>query len=867
MDTQLWSRAHALFDELEDLPPARRDARLATACAGDEELLAAVQRLFEAAAQIPETLQDPLARAIGESFDRLAHAPAPGRRFGPFAILEEIGRGGMGAVYLAERRDGAVQQRVALKIVAHATHDAAARERMQRERNLLAALEHPHIARLIDAGEDEHGVPYFAMEHVRGLPITRYADAHRLGLRARLQLFRQVCAAVQFAHANLVVHRDLKAANILVTEQGTPKLLDFGIATTLSPVPADTPESAQRFLSPNAAAPEQFLGHAGSVAMDVYALGALLHELVCARPLFDFTGMDYAAIEHTVLHAEPPPPSVVAAGLPVEAAQARGERNGAHLTRRLRGDVDAIVARSLRKGAAERYASVEQLDADVGRYLDGLPISLRADEPVYRAGKFLRRHRIAVGFGSALAIVLLSFAVVATLQSRRLAQERDQAQFERDRAEQVSGFLVDLFRASDPEQARGREVTAKELLGRGTQRLDTQLKNQPGLRASLLSTIADIHLALDDLDAADAAAEEAARLRRELQPPDAAANAASLTQLARLANQHGRFAAAKQFIDAAQSAAHLDAAGTSTALQVQATALEGLGKTDDAIAAWRAARAASASAYSATDPRQLKPTLGLIYALRARGLADEAETLLGGYLPQLRRALADDDPRLGEALLALAAFARNKHDYARADALATEALGLYERVYGDKSSAVASAANTLATIAQASGDVARSRTLFERALRIRRDIHGAEHPRVASAEYNLGLLLLGREHDAAEALPHLQAAVDIGAKRLSPDHVNLATYRLALGSAQADLQQPQAGQTLELALAAFDKIHAPRGIDMALTRGELACLALSRGPDAGQLAQLDTALKVVEENLPADDPQRQRVAACRQRHR
>ena len=335
-----WSRAKALFDDLVTLPETERAAVLESRCGDDAELRRFVESLLAADLGFVETRDDPLLRNARIALDQLAGGIASGRRFGAFAVVEEIGRGGMGVVYLAERHDGKVAQRVALKLVASSHLDAEASARLARERRVLATLEHPNIARLIDAGEDPSGIPYFAMEYVKGLPITRYCDERKLSLHDRLRLFRQVCSAVQYAHANLIVHCDIKAGNILVTDGGLPKLLDFGIATTLG---MEAAAGENRFLSPQTAAPEQCLGQPASVATDVYALGVLL----CAMPR-----------------------------LPSEAAPA--------LRRQPRGDIDAIVAKALSKAPHDRYASVEPFDADIERHLATQPIAIRADERGYR---------------------------------------------------------------------------------------------------------------------------------------------------------------------------------------------------------------------------------------------------------------------------------------------------------------------------------------------------------------------------------------------------------------------------------------------------------------------------------------------------
>ncbi|HJU37982.1 MAG TPA: serine/threonine-protein kinase, partial [Tahibacter sp.] len=301
-----WARAKDLFADLVALPAHERAAALDAHCGDDADLRRFVESLLAADVSYGATRDDPMLRDVHAALDRLASAIVRGRRFGAFAVVEEIGRGGMGVVYLAERVDGTVAQRVALKLVASGYLDADASARLARERRVLATLEHPNIARLIDAGEDPDGIPYFAMEYVDGLPITRWCDERNLALADRLRLFRQVCAAVQYAHANLIVHCDLKAGNILVTDGGQPKLVDFGIATTLG---ADVADAERRFLSPRSAAPEQFLGQPTGVATDVYALGVLLCELASGHRPFDAATKDREELRRRVLHDPPTLPS------------------------------------------------------------------------------------------------------------------------------------------------------------------------------------------------------------------------------------------------------------------------------------------------------------------------------------------------------------------------------------------------------------------------------------------------------------------------------------------------------------------------------------------------------------------------------
>jgi serine/threonine-protein kinase len=807
--------------------------------------------------RLPDTVDDRVSAGIARVVADLVDDVKPGDRFGAFTVDSEIGRGGMGAVYLAHRHDGTVDQRVALKVVAWRAGDADARERLARERRLLATLEHPHIARLIDAGEDARGIPYFAMEFVAGETVTAYCDRRRLGIAQRLALFRAICDAVRYAHANLIVHCDLKPGNVLVDANGTPKLLDFGIATTL----ADTGETAQperRFFSPYAAAPEQIAGAPGSVAMDVYALGALLYELLSGARASN------AKSGNCENDTKPIPPSIASTA---HAAAARATTVAA-LRRRLRGDLDRICLKALENAPARRYATVEALDGDIGLHVHNRPIAARAGEAGYRLRKFLRRNALASLFVTVLVGGAMIFAAVTLQQNRRLADERDQtaarerqALFERARAEQVTDFLIGLFKAADPAQA-GRDVTARELLARGTRRLDTELAAQPALRATLLAAVSDIYLALDDLDHAQQTAEAASALRTA--QGDTAAQAASLRQLAALANSRGHAALAAQTIERALTLAPPgDSDERANMLAVKATAFEGLAKPDDAIALWRELLARETRVHGEDDLRTLRAAVRLATALRARGFADESATTLAAILPRERRSLAANDPRVAETLLDLAVYARNKGRFDEARGEATESLAIYRAIYGkDNSSFVASAANTLATIEQARGEYASAQSLFAEALAIKRAIYGDNNPRIASAEYNVGLLALLRLHDLDTAEPHLRAAVAIGEKTLDPAHANLANYRLALGSTLRERGRYAEAETLlRQSLTTFEAQHAPQGIDIGLANGELLCLRAVRARQHAA-PELDAVLERLA-TIDADDPQVQRLAQCR----
>jgi len=470
MNPERWRRIDELFRTVADRPPAERGAYLTRVCGDDEELRREVLELL-AHETAGGFLENPIKRAAhavtSEAPDELL-----GQRIGPYRLLRVIGRGGMGAVYEAARDDEQFDQRVALKLIRRGMDSDFVRERFVRERQILAALDHPHIARLFDGGATADGLPYFVMELVAGEPITAYCREHSLSLATKLRLFRDVCAAVQHAHQNLVVHRDLKPSNILVTTEGAPKLLDFGIAKLLAPDTGEAhtrTETSVRLMTPDYASPEQVRGGVITTATDVYALGVVLYELLTEQRPHQFETYTPVEIERVVCDTEAPRPSDVVKGMRDEGGGMKAKTRGLfssltpHPSSLLRGDLDNIVLMALRKEPARRYQSVEQFSEDIHRHLAGLPVAARKDTFSYRASKFARRHKAGV----AVLVLLALFAVGMTWQAARVARERDRAQrrFAQVRA-LANTFLFDFHDQIQnlPGSTAAREMVVKTAL-------------------------------------------------------------------------------------------------------------------------------------------------------------------------------------------------------------------------------------------------------------------------------------------------------------------------------------------------------------------------------------------------------------------
>jgi serine/threonine-protein kinase len=497
MQPDRWEQLAELFERITAVPPAGRSGVLDENCGEDTELRRELLSLLAAHAANSGPLDSAPNLQI-HSIDETAAADEV-TEVGPYRLLREIGAGGMGTVWLAERSDGLLKRRVALKLP-HMSWLGSLTQRMAQERDILASLEHPNIARLYDAGVTQHGRPYLALEYIEGVPITEFCNRGRLNVRRRLELFLQVLDAVRYAHAHLVIHRDIKPSNILVTPAGRVHLLDFGIAKLLgTEIDSGHTQLGFGIATPDYAAPEQVDGRNVSTATDVYSLGVLLSELLTGRRPYLLDRESRSAIERAILEAEPILPSRC---LAPESAHL-WDMSATALIRGLRGDLDCIVLACLRKKPEDRYATVDQLAQDINRHLRGEPIVARTGGASYHAMKFLRRHKVAVGSMTGIVVALVVGLAFALWQADRAADQSRRAEVEARTSHAVEAFLRDIFLANTRAQTdplKARETTARELLSTGVRKIDGALLDAPAAKLRLLKMLADLQhqLALDD---------------------------------------------------------------------------------------------------------------------------------------------------------------------------------------------------------------------------------------------------------------------------------------------------------------------------------------------------------------------------------
>jgi len=798
-DDDLWDRADRLFDQALDLPAAERGAFLDRACGGEAELRALVERLLGSAEKTApanraadRALSGLLRGGLGRELEAAGeNEPPAGTQVGRYRLVREIGRGGMAVVYLAERADGQFEQQVALKLLKRGFDTDELVWRFDQERQILAAASHPGLARLLDAGIGPDSRPYLVLEYVEGRPIDRYCDEERLPVAERLQLVLQVARAVEAAHRSLVVHRDIKPNNILVTADGHAKLLDFGIAKILDPaddttVPLARTRTTARLLTPAWASPEQVLGGPITTASDVYQLGLLLYVLLSGRFPYLLAQGAAALAAQAIAAAQPARASAAAAGLaggpppgppgaappdPEAAALARGT-TPARLRRELAGDLDTILLTALRKEPERRYRSVSLFAEDLQRFLAGRPVAARRDSTLYRAAKFLRRNAAAVTAAvTGIALVVM----VALGYTHELARERDRARQAAERATRVAAFLGDLFEVAAPAGSLGRQVTAREMLDRGAGRLGSELAAEPELRADLLLVVGDVYRQLAQFGEARPLFERAVAIRRAAPGEDRLGLAAALHGLGRLEGDAGRLGPARRHLEEAlaiRRAAYVYVYGGHPDI---GRTLDALGAVLAAAGDFQAARRHHQEALALLEaglPAD-DPEVGL--AVRNLGLTYKQERLYRPALACFRRALAQleaaegpDHPHVAATLVEIADVLDAAEESEEARAAYLQALPVVERSYGPAHPVFASTLAALANLLRATGEPEQAVALLRRALAVREAALGPRHPLVAAGWNDLGLAHLAAD-DAGAARQAFEQSAAAYRDSLAPD--------------------------------------------------------------------------------------------------
>lgn len=738
-----WARAEAIFHRVRTLPEGDRDAAMGRECAEDAILRADVEMLLAADRKATTFLDGPPAWLDP------GDAPPP-ERIGPYRVVRLLGRGGMGSVYLAARDGEDVEHFVAVKVIRRGLDTDDVLARFRRERKILARLHHPNIARLYDVGTTAAGLPYYVMEHVEGVPLLEYCEGAGLGARARLELFRTVCAAVHHAHRNLVVHRDLKPGNILVTPEGEPKLLDFGIARLLDDdgpdAPTDLTRVGVRVLTPGYAAPEQVDGSGVTTASDVWALGVLLHELL--------TG-----------------------ARPGEAAPDAGAATA------LEGELATIVRAATRPEPEARYPSALSLGEDVERHLAGLPLRARPATLGYQLRKFVARHRAIVASSSAFVLVLVAATALTTYQAQRIRDEAERVTRERDKALQVQAVLLEMFGTTGPDQPTGDTVTARELLDRRAASLERTYPDDPEMRAELQAVLAEGYEKLGLLDRAEPLARAALASRRDLfgdRHPDVMV---SLNLLGWILHERGRIVDAVPLLEEAVAVGRGSFGAEGSARL--ARALNDLGVVREANGEYDAAAELYRESLEMRRRHQGEAHQGvattlsnLSVVLYRRGDLDGAAATAREALEAFERTLGSDHQRALIVRSNLAAFESARGDHAEAARQHEALLERRRRVFGPTHPSVAFSLNQLGFELIHLERFDDAEGLLRQALELRRSGAGGGEENFAVTLRLLGDVLV-RTGRPAEARPLYDEAIATLVAHVGDHHRDLPYLRSA----------------------------------------------------------------------------------------
>jgi serine/threonine protein kinase/Flp pilus assembly protein TadD len=810
-----------LFDGALDQPEADRAAWLRSHCS-DDQVRAEVEALLHAYDGSGGVLD-------GSALDvarPLLNASPTDTQIGPYRIRRELGRGGMGVVYLAERADGQYRRQVAIKLLRSSPYADELERRFIAERQILASLNHPNIAQLIDGGITEGRLPFLIMEYVDGVPITTYCDRQRLGIDERLQLFRDVCSAVHHAHQNLVIHRDIKPSNILVTQDRRVKLLDFGIAKLLNPTlgPADQAHTRAdwRVMTPEYASPEQVRGESLTTASDVYALGVLLYELLCGRPPHRLTSGSPQELTDVIVHRDPLLPSVSVSNPQVarsddsaspatpEAVAAERGASVERLQRRLEGDLDAIMMMALRKESARRYGSVDLLWEDIQRHLDGLPVLAHRPTRWYRVRKFIGRHRVETIAAAVVAISLIGGATVALRQASVASRERDRAEQALGQSREVTEFLVRLFRTPAAAGTSRDQLMAKDLIAAGAASID-ELTAQPLVQAQMLEALGRVQGQLGQFEEAERMLRRALELRRANQGAGHVDVAKTLTYLSGLIRQRGKGDEAKQLIrdalgiqQAALGARHPDVAvtlSTLSELESDAAVSESLLRTvlDIQRAAFGMQHAAVATTLA-----------NLASERQRRGAFEEGESLLRQSVAIREQVFGPDHPMTATSMNLLANYLQDyRNQPVAAESLYRRSLVILRKQPPRWLPNVSAVLNGLLGVAAKRGDYAQAESLAREALDVQRRVHGPDHPVVADG---LGLLAeqLSSQRRYADADTVLREAKGILERTVGPNHQRVARALLALARVRmAEGRLKDAEADLRRSLTIIERAQSP----------------------------------------------------------
>ena len=809
MTPEKWKKLKSIFQEAIDLPATDRDEFVSKECGDDESLLFEVSKLVDAHHESSDLFESPAFKAVTDLVDDSSSALRVGQVVGAYRLEEQIGRGGMGTVYLASRADDAYKKKVAIKLIKRGFDTDEIVKRFRHERQILAVLEHPNITRLLDGGSTEDGLPFLVMDHVKGLPLNQFSNENKLSIKQRLEIFLQICSAIAYAHQNLIVHRDLKPSNILVNADVIPKILDFGISKLIeTDGDQQTIEgtlTAFRAMTPEYASPEQVSGLPVTTSSDIYSLGVVLYELLTGHHPYRFRSKSLEDITRVLTDTSPTKPSLLCRSRGARVVMRHPEA----IARTLRGDLDNIILMAMRKEPERRYSSVEQFAADIERYLNGLPVIAREDTFNYRASKFISRNKAGVAAGVGIAASLIGGLVAVSRQANIAARQRDRARQEAQKAQRINRFLQKMLASADPREA-GKDMRVGDMLKIAAESIESEFATDLEVIGDLKSTVGLTYLSLGQLEIAEPYLRSALDLRLKRFPRESSQVAISL-------NNYGKLLEAIGDLDGADR--HY-----SEALQ---TLTKTLGRRD-------------------LDVAEVLKNFGYLTALK--GDNDRAIEIHEEELSISRRVQGEVYPDQARALVRLENVFSVKGNLNVSERLHRQALEIFRSVYGSSHPDIAMTMSNLVR------DILYKRPseaeqLSIKALAMRRAILGDDHPDVAWSFYNLAYVLLEREEqDRAEEM--LAKAFALRGPNLPDGHPVVSSCFLLQGRSlmkRGPLKEAREAfeKCLELRLATLPPDHWL----LSSTRSFLGQCLVNLGNEASGIRLLRESFDALENKL------------------
>lgn len=888
MTPERWQQVRDVVEDALELEPGERSAFLNQACQSDQSLRQEVEALLDSDPDVASNFlqSEPLTDGLLATLHGIVSSGTlqSGQIFAErFQLIRKLGEGGMGQVWLAEQTSP-VRRQVALKLIRAGMYDESVVQRFQSERQALAIMEHPAIAKVFDAGTTPQGQPYFVMEYVPGLPITEYCDEKKLTIGKRLELFIQACEGVQHAHQKAIIHRDLKPANILVVEvdgKPVPRIIDFGLAkASTSKVEGQTvfTQLGHFVGTPGYMSPEQADPNVKDVdtRTDVYSLGVVLYVLLAGSEPFDGKPGWKQPLDELIRRLreeEPPSPSDKVSSdrdTSSAAAEARGTEPK-QLVSLLRGDLDWITMKALEKDRARRYGTTSGLAADIRQYLNHEAIVARPASTGYRLQKYVRRHRISVAVAAGLVMLLAAFSVLQAVQLLRITRERDRANRERDRATRITDFMTDMFKVSDPNEARGNSVTAREILDKASSDMGKGLAQDPEVQSQMMEVMARTYTNLGLYTRAHELAKSAFDSRTRLLGPDDPKTLESMTQLGWILSRQGHYPEAEKmerealagerrvlgpenplalettdnlsstleeqghFDDVEKPERDVIEAATRTlgpesvqalrARSILGMALYNLGRYVEAEQEYRQLVDADRRVRGPEHPETLRAMDNLADTFYMQGRVVEAEPLYRELLATERRVLGTDHPYTATTIGNLEGVLSAEGQWAEAEKLAREALAVQTRVRGPEHNRTLLAKSDLAGLLSKEGHIREAEQLEREALEVSARVHGPEHPGTLLAQSNLAEILI-KEGRYAEGERIARETFAVETRTLGPQSVYTLATLQQLGMALA--YSHRYDEASKLFRDAIEKGSSSKGQGDQFTAWyEFACVAVA----------------------------------------